>query len=339
MNSGKSNTGTPVAGTTYAGQIQVNNKSGVMQMGTSSSTVAAAGLVCNGSGVTQQSYATTVKSGTNVNVTTFNEFAVMFANGSASPVTLTLSAVSLVPPNPALSAAPQNYSGSAGSTATFTAIVNTNALAPLGYQWYETNASGTVVALTDAATASGSLISGSSTLNTSLYTNVLTISNAQSDDNNGNIFVVITNAYGAITSAPVSLVILPPTAPTNLVVSPYAVTVISGRSKNFSATCLASPTPAYYWFDNNASLLQSGGSATLILTNIVLANAGTYSVIASNYLGTATNYFTLNVIVPPCISQQPGNVLVNLGPRLICTPSKAAAPCRRQGTNGSKMAP
>ena len=44
LNSGKTATGTPVAGTTYYGQIQVNNKSGAMQLGTSGSTLTAAGL-------------------------------------------------------------------------------------------------------------------------------------------------------------------------------------------------------------------------------------------------------------------------------------------------------
>ena len=49
------------------------------------------------------------------------------------------------------------------------------------------------------------------------------------------------------------------------------------------------------------------------MNNLQLANAGTYTVTASNYLGTASTNFSIGIIVPPCISQQPTNVLVNAG--------------------------
>lgn len=308
MNSGKSNTGTPAAGVTYAGQIQVNNKAGVMQMGTASSSVAAAGLVCNGSGVTQQSYSTTPKLSTNVNVTTFNEFAVMFYNSSASPVTLTLDSVSLVPPNPVISTQPQGYSGSPGDTTPntdFAVTLNTNSATPLAYQWYQATASATNL-LTDGTTVSGTVIAGSTTTN-------LSFSNAQAADS-ASYFVVISNAYGTATSSPAILNIASsPAAPVISSVTPASTNVIAGRSASFVVAATGVPTPVYYWFDNNNDLLQSGSSATLVLNNIQYSQLGTYSVIASNTVGTATNTFTINVIVTPTISSQPTNLLLNVG--------------------------
>lgn len=308
MNSGKSNTGTPVAGTTYSGQIQVNNKSGAMQIGTSSSTVAAAGLVCNGSGVTQQSYATTPKVGTNVNVTTFNEFAVMFNNPSGSPVTLTLSGVSLVPPNPAISSQPLGYSGSPGDNTPgtdFAVTINAASATPAGYQWYQATALATN-GLVDGATGDGSTISGSTTA-------ALSFSSAQVADS-ASYFVVITNAYGSVTSSPAVLNIASSaSAPVITSLAPTNATIVAGNATNIVITATGSPSPAFLWYDNSGNLLQAGASPSLTLANVQLSGAGTYSVIASNSVGTATNDFTINVIVTPSISSQPTNLLLNVG--------------------------
>lgn len=308
MNSGKSNTGTPAAGTTYAGQIQVNNKSGAMQIGTSSSTVAAAGLVCNGSGVTQQSYATTVKSGTNVNETTFNEFGVMFYNSTVSPVTLTLSGVSLVPPNPVITAQPLGYGGSPGTTTPntdFAVTLSAATATPVTCQWYQATATATNL-LSDGATGDGSTISGSATTN-------LVFTSAQVADS-ANYFVVVTNAYGSVTSAPALLNIgTSSSAPAITALGFTNATIIAGTSTNETITATGLPAPVFYWFDNNGNLLQSSASPTLTLANVQYSQLGMYSVIASNSVGTATNTFTINVIVTPAISSQPTNLLLNVG--------------------------
>jgi hypothetical protein len=315
LGSSTTTTGYPTNSTTYGMQFQLNMNSSAnsVSIGTSKSApyANAGAFMTNNAGVLQIGYSSGNSTAT-LATTTFNEFAFMFNNTSGSSVNITLGGITLAPANPEITGPLQSFSGAAGSTPTFTVVVNTNAVTPVGYQWYETNGSG-VVALTDGATGNGSTISGSSTTSSTLFTNTLTFNNVQFADANGNIFVVITNAYGALTSAPVAMNILPPTQPTNLLVTPSSATVISGNGTNFTATCLASPTPLYYWYDNNNNLIQSGIGSTLALNNLQLANAGTYSVTASNYLGTASNNFTVTVIVPPCISQQPSNVLVNVG--------------------------
>ncbi len=308
FNSGKSNTGTPAAGVTYAGQMQVNNKSGLMQIGTSSSVLANAGLVCNGSGVTQQSYGTTPKTATNVNVTTFNEFGVMFNNTSGSAVTVTLSAVSLVPPNPVVSVQPLGYSGGPGDNTPgtdFAVTMSASSATPLTYQWYQATASATN-ALSDGPTGNGSTISGSATAN-------LSFANAQVADT-ANYFVVITNTYGSTTSSPALLNIASSdTAPAITAISLTNATVIAGQGTNVTVTATGSPSPLLYWYDNNNNLIQSGASSLLTLANVAANAGGTYSVTASNYLGTASTNFTINVIVTPSISSQPTNLLLNVG--------------------------
>ena len=298
----------PGGGRDYAGQMQVNNKSGSMQIGTSSSVLANAGLVCNGSGVTQQSYGTTPKTATNVNVTTFNEFGVMFNNTSGSAVTVTLSAVSLVPPNPVVSVQPLGYSGGPGDNTPgtdFAVTMSASSATPLTYQWYQATASATN-ALSDGPTGNGSTISGSATAN-------LSFANAQVADT-ANYFVVITNTYGSTTSSPALLNIASSdTAPAITAISLTNATVIAGQGTNVTVTATGSPSPLLYWYDNNNNLIQSGASSLLTLANVAADAGGAYSVTASNYLGTASTNFTINVIVTPSISSQPTNLLLNVG--------------------------
>ena len=244
-------------------------------------------------------------------MTTFNEFGFMFANGSASPVTLTVSGFSLVPPNPVIASQPVGYSGSPGDNTPGTdfAVTLTAASAASGYQWYQvTNSiSGLVTnGVSNGATGDGSTISGATTAS-------LSFANAQLADS-ANYFVVATNAYGAVTSSLALLNIANSSSPPNISsLSPSNTTVVAGNSLTETITATGVPAPFYYWFDNNNNLLQNSANATLTVPNLQYSQLGTYSVIASNSVGTATNYFTVNVVVTPTISSQPTNLLLNLG--------------------------
>jgi autotransporter-associated beta strand protein len=89
---GQTKTGAPSNGTTYTNQIRLFYKSAPngIALGTSSSTLAAAGVAMNGADLTARGF-TNPSTGTN----TFDEFAFMFNNTTASPVTVTLSAIGL----------------------------------------------------------------------------------------------------------------------------------------------------------------------------------------------------------------------------------------------------
>ncbi|HTB84106.1 MAG TPA: pectinesterase family protein [Candidatus Sulfotelmatobacter sp.] len=310
LGTGKTATGYPTNNVTYGMQFQLNGSASSMSIGTSASTWAACGAgMTNGNGaVNELAYSSAVTPPTS----TFNAFAFEFNNLSGSAVAVTLNNITLNPANAEITSQPAGTSVASGSPATYTVVVNTNAVGPVGYQWYETNSSG-VVALTDGTTVNGTTISGSSTVASGIFTNTLTIGNAQIADA-GNVFVVMTNAYGAVTSSVVLFgVTAGNSAPQITSISLTNAVIVSGHGTNVTVSALASPNPVYFWLDNNNNLLQMGSSFTLNLTGLTTANAGTYTVIASNYLGTATTNFTIGIIVPPCISAQPTNVLVNLG--------------------------
>ena len=89
---GKSVTGAPTDGTTYTNQIRLFLKTAPIgvALGSSSSTLGAAGIAMNGADITSRLY-TNPGNWTN----TVDEFALMFTNTTANPVTLTLSGVGL----------------------------------------------------------------------------------------------------------------------------------------------------------------------------------------------------------------------------------------------------
>jgi hypothetical protein len=314
LGTGATKTGYPSNNVPYGMQFQLNENSSAnaISIGTSGSSWAFCGAgMTNGNGTVNELAYSSANSLATLPTTTFNEFAFMFNNTSTNAVTVTLNNLTLVPANGEITSQPLNTSVASGTAATFTVVVNPNAAGTLGYQWYETNSTG-VIALADGPTVNGSTVSGASTLGAGIFTNSLTISSAQIADA-GNVFVVITNAYGAVTSSPALFeVTAGNTAPTITTISLTNAIIISGQGTNVTVSAIAAPAPTYYWLDNNRNLLQSGSSFTLTLNNLLPANAGTYTVIASNYLGTASTNFTIGIIVPPCISQPPTNVLVNL---------------------------
>lgn len=96
LGQGTANSGTPSNGVTYTNQIQLdmNSADSGISLGTSSSTIAAAGLGFNGPSLTQRAYTNPVIP-TLGGVTNFDEFAFMFDNTTANPITITLSQISL----------------------------------------------------------------------------------------------------------------------------------------------------------------------------------------------------------------------------------------------------
>ncbi|MGO9586784.1 MAG: immunoglobulin domain-containing protein [Limisphaerales bacterium] len=124
-----------------------------------------------------------------------SQFSVTVTNlaGSVSStnvtLTVTLAPVITMQPTPA------DQVLSVGSTATFT--VTASGAAPLSYQWQLNGTS-----LVDGANlVDGDIISGSTT-----YT--LTISNVQTNDSGANYTVIVTNAFGSVTSSNAALTVI-----------------------------------------------------------------------------------------------------------------------------------
>jgi pectin methylesterase-like acyl-CoA thioesterase len=203
-------------------------------------------------------------------------------------------------PAPLITAQPQPFSGSPGSTVTLT-VTNTGNT-PLSYQWYYTNGVTTNLLSGASGPSGGSTMTGSTS-------NILTIANAQAGDSGGYL-VVITNLYGSATSTLVQVTIsssaVPPTVngPTNL-------TVIAGNNATINDSVAGSPIPALQWLDQTGMPIPGANGSSLTLTDVQYSQNGyTYSLVATNSAGSATNVTTLTVIVPPDITSQPSDLVV-----------------------------
>ncbi|NDE97822.1 MAG: hypothetical protein EB034_06030, partial [Verrucomicrobia bacterium] len=128
--------------------------------------------------------------------------------------------------------------------------------------------------------------------------------------NAGNYSVVITSAYGSVTSSNALLTVnVPPT----ILVQPQVTTGITGGSVAFSVVASGDPTLLYQWAFNGAPLANAT-NATLTLTNLQASQAGLYSVVVSNPFGTATSTnAALTVKVAPFVATQPQSLTVVQG--------------------------
>jgi pectin methylesterase-like acyl-CoA thioesterase len=205
-------------------------------------------------------------------------------------------------PRPVITSEPSSYSGSPGDNVTFTAVLSPFSVTPLSCQWYLENNP-----LSDGPTANGSTLSGS-------LTPSLSITSAQLGDN-GNYTLIVTNIYGAATSAP----------PANLTIStncvsptisggPNNTTVVQGNDVTFSGTVAGSPLPGLQWLRGGVPISGATSAAyTLSNAQYPADDQAVFSLVATNACGTVTNSATLTVIVPPSITSQPTNLVVANG--------------------------
>jgi pectate lyase len=91
---------------------------------------------------------------------------------------------------------------------------------------------------------------------------------------------------------------------------PQSLTVAVGANANFSVGASGTATLNYFWsFNTNTPV--GGNSSTLALVNVATNDAGSYRVVVSNSVGTATSSVaTLTVLIPPSITTQPTNFTV-----------------------------
>lgn len=113
----------------------------------------------------------------------------------------------------------------------------------------------------------------------------------------GNYFVVVTNAYNAVTSAVAALVvfrapqIVQQPCPTNLM-------LFVGRTLNLAVSANAAVPVNYYWQTNNVKL-PGATSASLVIPNLQLSHSANYSLIVSNAFGTVTSAVVSLTVVSP----------------------------------------
>jgi pectate lyase len=174
------------------------------------------------------------------------------------------------PVPPSILTQPQSQTVSVGENAAFN--VTATGTPPLSYQWYfNTN-----TPLANATNAT------------------LTVTNAQSSDA-GTYSVVASNAVGSVASAFATLTVTAPSAPM-ITTEPEPQTVFVGQTATFSVIATGTSPLSYQWYFNTNTALTAKTNATLTISNAQTNDAGVYSVIVSNYLGTDTSAFaTLTV--------------------------------------------
>jgi pectate lyase len=226
---------------------------------------------------------------------TFDSFALRpsAAASTAAQFDTTLFKAEFIPgaTPPSISEDPQDQTVLAGQDANFHVLAA--GTAPLAYQWYfNTNTP------VDDATNSA-----------------LTITSAQTT-NAGTYSVVVTNAYGSVTSAVATLTINLPVAP-SIITQPQDQTVSPGANVSFTVAAGGSEPFSYQWYFNTNTPLLNATADTLTITNAQPSDAGTYSVTVSNAVdGVASTYAVLTVNtnpVAPVFTVQPVSTLGLIG--------------------------
>ena len=217
----------------------------------------------NISGANSASYSissvTTANAG-NYSVVVSNAYGTTASNNAALTVTT----------SPVITSQPQNVTVAQGASATFR--VTASGTATLAYQWRR----------------NGSTISGATN---STYT----ISSA-TPAAAGNYSVVVSNAYGTVTSNNATLTVTSVPVITN---QPQSITVTQGGSAAFTVTAAGTGPLSYQWKLNGTNI-NGATSTSYSIASVTAANAGNYSVTVNNQYGTASsNSATLSVTSLP----------------------------------------
>jgi pectate lyase len=163
---------------------------------------------------------------------------------------------------PSITTQPVSQTVSAGANVSFS--VAAEGTAPLGYQWLK----------------NGSPISGATSA-------TLNLTNVQGADA-GSYRVVVSNAAGSATSTTAVLnVQTGPVAPA-ITSQPASQTVVTGGSALFGVIATGTAPLSYQWY-KDGSLISGATTSSLSLSNVQAADAGGYSVVVSNAVGTATS--------------------------------------------------
>ena len=189
---------------------------------------------------------------------------------------------------PAITSQPQSQSVVVGANVSF--LVGASGTQPLSYQWRFNGA--------NIAGATAAIYS----------TNNVQLSHA------GNYTVVVSNAFGVVTSAVAHLSVSPVLA---IITQPQSQTVVAGSGAGFSVVADGAPPLSYQWRFNGGTI-SGANSSTYAVANAQPPNAGGYSVVVSDSSGSVTSVVaTLTVNVAPAITAQPQNQTVIAGSNAV----------------------
>ena len=191
----------------------------------------------------------------NANQNSLGNYFVVVSNASGSVTSSVVNLTLLYPPS--ISSHPADFYATALTPALFSVTaIGTGAQA---YQW---------------------LFNGTNLVNGTNSTFAIT---SAKQSNIGQYAVIITNAYGSVTSSVANLYLYPYLA------QPFkGADTYWGQINTLSVSAWGSGSLSYQWYFNGA-VIVGATSATLPLGAIQFTNAGLYSVVVSSSLGSVTN--------------------------------------------------
>ena len=228
-------------------------------------------------GATSASYALNPTAGTDNGAT----FDVVISNAVG---TVTSTAATLTVHVPAsITTQPANLTVTAPGAANFSVVAAGDA--PISYQWRR----------------NGVDIAGATT---SSYT----LASTAVEDSGSQFSVVVSNAYGTVTSATATLTVH---VTPSITTSPASVTVVAPGSATFTVVASGTAPFNYQWRRNGVEIGGATGASYVLNPTAGTDNGATFDVVVSNAVGTATSAAaTLTVHVAPSITTQPANSTV-----------------------------
>ncbi|HVQ37355.1 MAG TPA: PQQ-dependent sugar dehydrogenase [Pyrinomonadaceae bacterium] len=187
---------------------------------------------------------------------------------------------------PSITIPPSDQTVTPGQTATFQVVAGGSA--PLSYQWQRhTNSIGGATSPT------------------------YSLPNVSLADNGAKFKVVITNAFGSITSNEVTLTVA---APPVINQEPSDSTVSQGQPASFQVGVVGTTPLNYLWKRNNVDLADSNSPTYTVASATLADNGAKFRCVITNAFGTANSIeVTLTVTAPPNITMPPADQTVNDG--------------------------
>ncbi len=186
---------------------------------------------------------------------------------------------------PAITLQPQSLSVTNGAAVSF--IGSGDGVGTLSYQW---NSNSIPIA---GATATNLNFASVTTNYAASYT------------------LVVSNLYGSATSSPAILTVL---AVPSISAQPSNLAQTNGGPATFTVAAFNGPL-TYQWYFNTNTLLLNQTNTTLSIAGVTTNNAGTYTVIVANNIGSVTSTPALLTVIfaKPNITAQPQSLTVTNG--------------------------
>ena len=193
---------------------------------------------------------------TDVQPTNSGIYSVKVSDSAGSTSASAVLTVNAAASGPTITAEPQSLTVTNGANAAFS--VTASGTAPLSYQWLQNGA--------PIATATDSAYS------------LISVTTNQA----GAYTVVVSNSSSSATSTVATLTVL---VPAWIATQPQGLTVASGADATFTVVAGGVPAPTYLWQFNGTNL-AGASSPSLTITNVQTAEAGDYTVVVSNSVGS-----------------------------------------------------